>query len=89
MGKHVPIYPDSLPPGLNLVDAASVRHVIGKERGSCFSMTRLTGLCCAAQVQVQLKMVPEKLRGYMYSWGSLLMGALLGVIVYGPMYWTS
>ena len=41
------------------------------------------------QVQVQLKMVPEKLRGYVYSVGSLLIGSLLGVIIYGPMYWTS
>ena len=37
----------------------------------------------------QLKMVPEKLRGYTYSVGSLLMGALLGVIVYGSMVWAS
>ena len=43
----------------------------------------------AVQVQGQLKLIPEKLRGYMYSVGSLLSGALLGVVVYGPMVWTS
>ena len=41
------------------------------------------------QVQGQLKMVPERLRGYYYSIGSLALGALLGVIIYGPMVWTS
>lgn len=45
--------------------------------------------CVAPQVQGQLKMVPERLRGYYYSVGSLALGALLGVIVYGPMVWTS
>lgn len=47
-------------------------------------------MCCAGalQVQAQLKDVPEKLRGYLYSVGSLLAGTLLGVIVYGTMYWT-
>ncbi|CAK0780113.1 hypothetical protein CVIRNUC_004940 [Coccomyxa viridis] len=42
-----------------------------------------------AEVHGQLKMVPEKLRGYTYSVGSLLAGALLGVIVYGSMVWAS
>lgn len=41
------------------------------------------------QVQAELKMVPERLRGYIYSLGSLLLGALLGVIVYGGMVWAS
>ena len=45
--------------------------------------------CHAMQVQGQLKLIPEKLHGYMYSVGSLLSGALLGVVVYGPMVWTS
>lgn len=40
------------------------------------------------QVEGQLKLIPEKLRGYKYSVGSLLSGALLGVLVYGAMVWT-
>ena len=56
---------------------------------SCTRQDRHDVVRYAVQVQAQLKSVPEKLRGYLYSVGSLLAGALLGVIVYGTMYWTS
>ncbi|KAK9831415.1 hypothetical protein WJX81_002965 [Elliptochloris bilobata] len=40
-----------------------------------------------AETHAQLKLVPESLHGYEYSFGSLLAGLLLGVVVYGPAVW--
>lgn len=47
------------------------------------------GILPAVQIKGQLQLVPEVLHGYGYAAGSLAAGALLGVLVYGPMAWTA
>lgn len=41
------------------------------------------------QINSQLKLMPEVLHGYTYSVGSLAAAALLGVLVYGSMVWST
>ena len=39
------------------------------------------------QVHVLLKLVPDKIHAFSYAVGSLLLGALLGALIYGSMVW--
>ncbi|CAL5222003.1 g4291 [Coccomyxa viridis] len=41
----------------------------------------------AAEVHVLLKLIPDKIHAATYAVGSLLLGALLGVLIYGSMVW--
>ena len=43
----------------------------------------------AMQVHAQMMLIPEVLHGYTYSIGSLVTAALLGILVYGSMVWST
>ncbi|EIE22217.1 hypothetical protein COCSUDRAFT_42582 [Coccomyxa subellipsoidea C-169] len=42
-----------------------------------------------AEVHAQMMLIPEVLHGYTYSIGSLVTAALLGILVYGSMVWST